>query len=217
MSGAVFSKIAGAAAAQRTPNEMSNPWPTELRLHKDRKSLAVTFDNGEGFELAAEYPRVGSPSAEVQGHSPSERRTVAGKRDVQILEAHPVGNYAVRLSAFDRDLQLGLSLRAWPQPRRVLARVSRRTQSQEPFTCAGRTHNQTVGLSSGCRASRAGKGSSSVFPSQENGAVAGRCRSRTVSNRKALPAAEDGEFHYEIRSAVEDHNRVARESELTRA
>jgi hypothetical protein len=30
-----------------------------------------------------------------------------------------------------------------------------------------------------------------------------------------LPAAEDGEFHYEIRSAVEDHNRVARESELT--
>jgi DUF971 family protein len=72
------------------------PWPTELRLRKDRKVLAVTFDNGESFELAAEYLRVRSPSAEVQGHSPSERRTVAGKEQVQILELHPVGNYAVR-------------------------------------------------------------------------------------------------------------------------
>jgi len=76
---------------------MSNPWPTELRLHKDRKILTVAFDSGESFELPAEYLRVRSPSAEVQGHSPSERRTVAGKRDVQILELNPVGNYAVRL------------------------------------------------------------------------------------------------------------------------
>ncbi len=72
------------------------PWPTELRLHKDRKALTVTFDD-ESFELAAEYLRVRSPSAEVQGHSPSERRIVAGKQDVHILELHPVGNYAVRL------------------------------------------------------------------------------------------------------------------------
>jgi DUF971 family protein len=76
---------------------MSNPWPTELRLRKDRKALTVTFDSGESFELAAEYLRVRSPSAEVQGHSPAERRTVAGKENVQILEIHPVGNYAVRL------------------------------------------------------------------------------------------------------------------------
>ena len=76
---------------------MSNPWPTELRLQKDRKILAVTFDDGESFALPAEYLRVRSPSAEVQGHSPAERRLVAGKRDVQILELHPVGNYAVRL------------------------------------------------------------------------------------------------------------------------
>ncbi len=72
-------------------------WPTELRLRKDRKALAVTFEGGESFELAAEYLRVRSPSAEVQGHSPSERRTVAGKENVQILEVLPVGNYAVRL------------------------------------------------------------------------------------------------------------------------
>jgi DUF971 family protein len=73
------------------------PWPTELRLAKDRKTLNVTFDNGEQFALAAEYLRVTSPSAEVQGHSPDERKTVPGKRDVAILEVHPVGNYAVRL------------------------------------------------------------------------------------------------------------------------
>jgi DUF971 family protein len=76
---------------------MSKPWPTELRLHKDRKTLTVAFEDGEKFDLAAEYLRVRSPSAEVQGHSPSERRTVAGKENVQILELHPVGNYAVRL------------------------------------------------------------------------------------------------------------------------
>src|SRR3954469_7473911 len=75
----------------------ANPWPTELRLRKDRKTLSVTFDNGESFDLAAEYLRVRSPSAEVQGHSPDERKTVGGKRDVAILEVLPVGNYAVRL------------------------------------------------------------------------------------------------------------------------
>ena len=75
----------------------SRPWPTELRLHKDRKTLTVAFDSGESFDLSAEYLRVTSPSAEVQGHSPDERKTVPGKKDVGILEVHPVGNYAVRL------------------------------------------------------------------------------------------------------------------------
>jgi DUF971 family protein len=78
----------------------NNPWPTELRLRKDRRILVISFDDGESYELSAEYLRVRSPSAEVQGHSPSERRIIAGKRDVRILELHPVGNYAVRL-AFD--------------------------------------------------------------------------------------------------------------------
>ncbi len=72
-------------------------WPTELRLHKDRKTLTVTFEGGERFDLAAEYLRVKSPSAEVQGHSAEERKTVPGKRDVAIIEVLPVGNYAVRL------------------------------------------------------------------------------------------------------------------------
>lgn len=73
------------------------PWPTELRLRKDRRSLHVAFDGGQAFDLAAELLRVRSPSAEVQGHSPDERKTVAGKRDVAILEVVPIGNYAVRL------------------------------------------------------------------------------------------------------------------------
>jgi DUF971 family protein len=72
-------------------------WPTELRLRKDRKALVVAFDGGETFELPAEYLRVKSPSAEVQGHSAEERKTVPGKRNVEIIEVLPVGNYAVRL------------------------------------------------------------------------------------------------------------------------
>jgi DUF971 family protein len=72
-------------------------WPTELRLAKDRKVLTVAFEGGESFALPAEYLRVKSPSAEVQGHSPDERKTVPGKRNVMILEVQPVGNYAVRL------------------------------------------------------------------------------------------------------------------------
>ena len=72
-------------------------WPTEIKLRRDRATLIVSFDNGERYELPAEYLRVKSPSAEVQGHSPDERKTVGGKRQVAILEVHPIGNYAVRL------------------------------------------------------------------------------------------------------------------------
>ena len=84
-----------------TSSSTPQVWPTELRLHKDRRALTVTFDNGERFDLAAEYLRVKSPSAEVQGHSPDERKTVPGKKNVMILEVIPVGNYAVRLGFDD--------------------------------------------------------------------------------------------------------------------
>jgi DUF971 family protein len=75
----------------------TRPWPTEIKLAKDRRALSVSFEDGSAFTLPAEYLRVESPSAEVQGHNPDERKTVPGKRDVQILEVLPVGNYAVRL------------------------------------------------------------------------------------------------------------------------
>lgn len=85
----------------------SAPWPTELRLHRDRRSLAVAFESGERFDLPAELLRVRSPSAEVQGHSPAERRTVPGKRNVEIREIVPIGNYAVRL-VFDDTHATGI-------------------------------------------------------------------------------------------------------------
>ena len=77
--------------------ERRSAWPTELRLRKDKAALSVAFDISETFEFPAEFLRVYSPSAEVQGHSPDERRTVGGKRNIRIIEVHPVGNYAVRL------------------------------------------------------------------------------------------------------------------------
>ena len=76
-------------------------WPVEIRLTKDRRALHVAFDDGKTFDLSAELLRVTSPSAEVQGHSEAQRKTVGGKRNVAILSVDPVGNYAVRLGFDD--------------------------------------------------------------------------------------------------------------------
>lgn len=76
-------------------------WPTEVRLGKDRKMLTIAFDDGVRYELPAELLRVMSPSAEVQGHSESERKTVGGKRNVAIIKVDGVGNYAVRIGFDD--------------------------------------------------------------------------------------------------------------------
>ena len=86
---------------------MADAWPTELRLDKDKRVLAVTFDDGRGFALPAELLRVLSPSAEVQGHSEAQRVTVAGKKNVSIVRLEPVGNYAVRI-VFDDGHDTGL-------------------------------------------------------------------------------------------------------------
>jgi DUF971 family protein len=79
----------------------SPAWPVEIRLAKDRRTLHVAFDDGKAFGLPAELLRVTSPSAEVQGHSEAQRKTVGGKRNVTILSVDPVGNYAVRLGFDD--------------------------------------------------------------------------------------------------------------------
>ena len=86
---------------------MAEPWPTELKLDKDKRVLTVSFDDGAHFALPAELLRVLSPSAEVQGHSEDQRVTVGGKRSVAILRLEPVGNYAVRI-AFDDGHDTGL-------------------------------------------------------------------------------------------------------------
>ena len=70
---------------------------TEIRFNKAERMLEVEFDDGSRFAYPAEFLRVESPSAEVQGHGPDERKTVPGKRGVEILEVLPVGHYAVRL------------------------------------------------------------------------------------------------------------------------
>lgn len=75
--------------------------PRELRVSKDRRTLTVTYRDHEPFELSAELLRVTSPSAEVQGHSPEQRVTVPGKRNVAITKIEPVGNYAVRITFDD--------------------------------------------------------------------------------------------------------------------
>jgi DUF971 family protein len=76
---------------------MAESWPTELKVDKDKRVLTVAFEDGQSFALPAELLRVLSPSAEVQGHSPEQRVTVAGKKNVGIARLEPVGNYAVRI------------------------------------------------------------------------------------------------------------------------
>jgi DUF971 family protein len=77
------------------------PWPVELRLKKAEKRLEISFDDGKGFSLPAEYLRVESPSAEVQGHGPSQKQIVAGRAHVGVLALEPVGNYAIRIKFDD--------------------------------------------------------------------------------------------------------------------
>jgi len=73
------------------------PWPSEIKLKKAERRLEVRFDDGSAFALPAEYLRVESPSAEVQGHGTGNKTIVPGKRNVAITSLEPVGNYAVRI------------------------------------------------------------------------------------------------------------------------
>ncbi len=76
-------------------------WPVEVRLKRAEKTLEVTFDNGVSFHYPAELLRVESPSAEVQGHGPSQKQLVTGRAHVGILELEAVGNYAIRIKFDD--------------------------------------------------------------------------------------------------------------------
>ncbi|HSK38689.1 MAG TPA: DUF971 domain-containing protein [Arenibaculum sp.] len=71
--------------------------PVEIRLKQAEKRLEIDFDNGRSFSYPAEFLRVESPSAEVQGHGPGQKQTIAGRRHVGILAVEPVGNYAIRI------------------------------------------------------------------------------------------------------------------------
>lgn len=78
------------------------PWPVELRVFKDEGRLEVDFSDDHKAVLSAEYLRVESPSAEVQGHGPNQKKIVSGRRHVKIAAVEPVGHYAVRIVFDDR-------------------------------------------------------------------------------------------------------------------
>ena len=72
-------------------------WPSEIRLKTAEKVLEVDFDDGRSFAYPAELLRVESPSAEVQGHSPDQKKVLPGRAHVGITAVEPVGHYAVKI------------------------------------------------------------------------------------------------------------------------
>ena len=97
----VYRDIAAKTWAEVQAAQGARVKPPRLDISPDHDALKVTFEGGESYELSAEMLRVMSPSAEVQGHSPDQRVTVAHKRNVKIKELRPVGNYAVRIVCDD--------------------------------------------------------------------------------------------------------------------
>lgn len=77
--------------------DRNTPRPTEIKLHQKSRLLEIAYDDGSRYSLPCEYLRVFSPSAEVRGHGPGQEVLQVGKRNVEIKEIEPVGNYAVKL------------------------------------------------------------------------------------------------------------------------
>ena len=77
-------------------------WPLKVKLLKKDKTLTISFDDGSIFTYPAEYLRVESPSAEVQGHGASQKRIIGGCKDVAINQVESIGNYAIRLHFDDQ-------------------------------------------------------------------------------------------------------------------
>jgi len=75
---------------------MSEHTPTEINLNRKTRTLTVTFNDGESFDMSCEYLRVHSPSAEVQGHGPGQEVLQVGKENVNIDNIEAVGNYAIK-------------------------------------------------------------------------------------------------------------------------
>jgi ATP-binding protein involved in chromosome partitioning len=103
----IYREIAAKAWTEVQVAQGARVKPPQLELSPTRDALKVTFEGGASYDLSAELLRVMSPSAEVQGHSPEQRVTVARKRHVKIKELRPVGNYAVRI-VFDDGHDTGL-------------------------------------------------------------------------------------------------------------
>ncbi|VVM65365.1 hypothetical protein PS862_05706 [Pseudomonas fluorescens] len=79
--------------------------PTDIKLHKASKTLSLKYASGEEFHLPAEFLRVHSPSAEVQGHGKPILQF--GKIGVGLAKVEPAGQYALKLT-FDDGHDSGL-------------------------------------------------------------------------------------------------------------
>lgn len=79
--------------------------PSGINLHKASKTLTLTYGPGEAYTLPAEFLRVHSPSAEVQGHGKPILQF--GKLGVGLSAIEPAGQYALKLT-FDDGHDSGL-------------------------------------------------------------------------------------------------------------
>lgn len=75
--------------------------PTDVKLHQVSGVLELGYEDGTVFNLSAEFLRVYSPSAEVQGHSKDQAVLQHGKKMVKIADLVPQGHYAIRIEFSD--------------------------------------------------------------------------------------------------------------------
>lgn len=119
---------------------MSSPKPTEINFHKVSGSLELEFNDGARFHLPAEYLRVYSPSAEVQGHGAGQEVLQIGKEDVNISRLEPVGHYAINL-VFDDNHSTGIY--SWEYLYQLGAHYDKKWQSYlERLQAAGYTRKE---------------------------------------------------------------------------
>ncbi len=71
--------------------------PAKINVHKKSAILELIYSDETSHELSAEYLRVFSPSAEVQGHGPGQSVLQYGKKDVQFMDIQPQGHYAIKI------------------------------------------------------------------------------------------------------------------------
>ena len=76
--------------------QAKSPTPTALTVHSQSRILEIAFSDGAQFRIPFELMRIYSPSAEVQGHGPGQEILQTGKREVNMVELEPIGNYAVK-------------------------------------------------------------------------------------------------------------------------
>ena len=126
--------------------QTGSPTPTALTVHSQSRLLEIAFSDGANFKIPFELMRIYSPSAEVQGHGPGQEILQTGKREVNVLELEPIGNYAVKpvfsdghesgLFTWDYLYQLGADQpRLWDDYNRRL--VAAGVERDAPMVVAG--------------------------------------------------------------------------------